>query len=124
MSHRAAVEQCETQPHSTATAHFSVVPSTDPDYGTVSVVVAGVTSTISYNTDQGTVALNEELVSVLDGNPYVTAAYAAGEITITTIAGGPYTLFTISASVDNQCTPVRYCGHPPSLTHSDFSGGL
>ncbi len=105
---------------------------TNPDLGTVSVIVAGIEEVASYNTAETKGSFGTALATAISENPYVTAAYnGANQITVTTRAYGPYTAFSISAGVNNSgCLGGGSgrgrggsCGPVPNVSTGSFTAG-
>ncbi|MGH2345973.1 MAG: S8 family serine peptidase, partial [Chloroflexota bacterium] len=114
----AAVSSCLTgnQSQATISEHVYTNPS-DPDTGTINITVEGVTSSISYYTDTLTTAqLGNEIANRFDG-AYTTGTYLGGGLVqITTRAHGPYTVYSLTTQVINECDPPSDCGRPPVVS--------
>lgn len=68
--------------------------------------------------------VGEGLAEFISGSSYYQATYnGGGQISITTAAKGPYTGYTLSTSVSNDCDPASDCGRAPVVTHSLITAG-
>jgi hypothetical protein len=107
------------------TVHVYTNPS-DPDTGSISATIDGETASVSYDTSQDTTdSVGENLAEMISGVTDVTATYTGGgQISLTTQAVGPYTGYSLSTSISNDCgEPPNDCGRQPTITHTSFVAG-
>lgn len=124
----AAISSCAGPGHapSTATLKITLYQNTsNPDTGSISVTVAGRTASYNYDTSQDTAETVAQELSFQIDSKYVQATWTGeGNITITTLADGPYTDYPLQVGVSNDCVPADECGRAPSIIiESVFSGG-
>ncbi|MGN6591825.1 MAG: hypothetical protein ACTHJX_02910 [Terriglobales bacterium] len=69
--------------------------------------------------------MGENLAEMISGVTDVTATYTGGgQISLTTQAVGPYTGYSLSTSISNDCgEPPNDCGRQPTITHTSFVAG-
>jgi hypothetical protein len=123
-----ALASCAGGGHTPGTAslqlRFYSNPS-NPDTGTISVTIDNITSSYSYDSSyQDTDSVGEGIAAIISDFGYVQGTYeGGGTISLTTNAVGPFTQFSLSASVENDCDPPSECGRAPSLTSTPFTAG-
>ncbi|MGH9477388.1 MAG: hypothetical protein ACRD1C_13850, partial [Terriglobales bacterium] len=103
----AALSSCAGGAPSTASLHVTLYQNPyNPDTGTAWVTIAGVTSSYDYDTSQDTAGSVAEALSFAIDSQYVHATYTGGgNISITTLADGPFTTYSMTAGVSNDCDP-------------------
>lgn len=121
----AALTSCAGGGPSTATLHVTLYQNKyNPDTGTVWVTIAGRTSSYDCDTNFDTAVSVAQELSYRISSQYVHATWTGGgNVTITTLADGPYTTYSLTSGVENDCEPADECGRAPSITSTPFSGG-
>lgn len=78
----------------------------------------------SHSSYQDTDSVGEGLAELISGFGYVQATYeGSGVISLSTYALGPYTGYSLSTSVANDCDPASECGRAPTLNYTPFTAG-
>jgi len=123
----AALASCSSGTAGTASITVRVYTNpSDPDTGSIYATIDGQTASVSYDTSQDTTdTVGETLAQMISGVTDVTAVYnGGGQISLTTSALGPYTGYTLSTGVNNDCgEPPNDCGRQPTITNSSFVAG-
>lgn len=123
----AALASCISGTAGTASITVRVYTNpSDPDTGSIYATIDGQTASVSYDTSQDTTdSVGENLAQMISGVTDVTAVYnGGGQISLTTSALGPYTGYTLSTGVNNDCgEPPNDCGRQPTITNSSFVAG-
>lgn len=124
-----AIASCAAPGHTpgTGTIQVTLEDSGDGlfDTGTVSVTIDGlITGSYSYDTSVDTVdSIGQGLAGSLSGS-LISATYTgSGTISIITAARGPYTGYSMTTAVQNDCVGGEVCGRPPALNGSGIFAG-
>lgn len=123
-----ALASCAGGGHTAGTASLSLrfyTNPSNPDTGSLNVTIEGITVSYSYDSSyQDTDSVGEGLAELISGFGFVQATYdGGGVISLSTDALGPYTGYSMSTGVANDCDPASDCGRAPTLTYSPFTAG-
>lgn len=124
-----AIASCAAAGHTsgTGTIQITLEDSGDglSDTGTISVTADGVfMGSYSYDTSVDTVDSIGQGLAASISNSLITAAYTGpGTISIATTAKGPYTGYSMTASVQNGCVGGEACGPAPFAFSSGIAAG-
>lgn len=93
-------------------------------YGVVTVTVDGNAAQYQYDTSVDTTdTIGQGLADALS-NTFTAAAYLGnGEISVTTNALGPYTGYSVTTSVTDNCRPINQCDPKPAIHASQITAG-
>lgn len=123
-----ALASCAGPGHTAGTGTVQIHFTTNefnPDTGSINVTIDGYTTSYSYDTSVDTVdTVGQGLADYLSGSSYWQAPYqGSGLISIVTTAKGPYTAYSLSTSVTNDCDPPSDCGRAPTVSHTGIIAG-